>query len=602
MKDRIYKILNSNYVYLLYSIIATIGVNMQIDAVTNTLAYNKKNIMHIILLIVIFLLHKKSNQNTTKRKKIFSAFLGVLFSVIMVLGNITLNTWLKSEVILSKSNVMIMMFMMLAYFIIFYPSIKLVFSCFEKIEIKKGCCNFFKASKINLFKIAAILFILWLPYLLNYYPGITSFDTNAQLLQGISLMPYSNHHPVFHTFIISCITKVGVAISESYNLGIALCAIIQMIACALTFSFVIIYMSKQNVNSKVLVGTFLFFGFCPFVPQLSIAIWKDIPFTLCMTLFSICLIEIIRDASSFFENKIKLLALFILSLLIMLFRNNGLYILALAVPFIIGFNKEYWKRIVAVCVIPIIMYLIFIGPGFKMLKVEKSESGEMLSIPVQQMARILKYKPEELSDEDVASMNEYISIVNAGEAYNPTISDPIKNEFKEEKFNNDKLHIVKLYLKLAVKYPGETMEALIGNTYGYYYPDVVTYAVATGNYVSPFEAEQVIDIHSAPIINIPIMDRVVKAMYKKEIPVLSFVSNIGLCFWLYAILVVYCWYKKMHRKLLVFIPVLVLFLTCIASPVSGELRYIYPMYTVMPLFITTTFFIDEEIKRKEEKK
>lgn len=600
MNNSIKKIINSRFAYLIYSIIVTIGVNMRIDV--DTLIYTNKNIINIVLMAFIFLLYKKSNDNPSKRKTGFAVILGVFFSFIMMLGSLTLNTWIKSEVVLSKRNLFVMMFMFFAYFLIFFPGIKCLFGFVEKHEITKGSSKFFKTSKMNFLKIAIILFILWIPYLLNYYPGITSFDTNAQLLQGISMIPYSNHHPIFHTMIISWIAKIGVSITGSYNLGIALCAIIQMIACALTFSFVIMYMSKRNVNNKIVTGTFLFYGLCPFVPQLSIAIWKDIPFTLCMTIFSIFMAEIIRNKRYVFGSKVRMIILSILILLIMLFRNNGLYVIALTVPFILLFNKSYWKRIIIVFIIPISIYLAITGPGFKILNIEKSEPQEMLSIPLQQMARILKYKPEELTEENVLAINNYIPIDNAGELYNPTISDPVKNEFKTEKYNENKFDIIKLYLKLAVKYPGETIEAFISNTYGYYYPEVVTYEVATGNYTSPFEAEQVIDIHSAPIINIPLIDKLVKAMYKKEIPVVGFVANIGLCFWLFMLLAAYCCYKKMYRKIQVFIPILVLFLTCIASPVSGELRYIYSMYTVMPLLITATFFIEKEDTNDEGKK
>ena len=94
------------------------------------------------------------------------------------------------------------------------------------------------------------------------------------------------------------------------------------------------------------------------------------------------------------------------------------------------------------------------------------------------------------------------------------------------------------------------------------------------------------DIHLDPIIKIPFIDNIINAIYEKQIPIVSLIANIGFVFWIVLLIAFNCIYQKRYKYLLMFIPVAVLYLTCLASPVSGELRYIYSMFISLPLFIS----------------
>ena len=94
------------------------------------------------------------------------------------------------------------------------------------------------------------------------------------------------------------------------------------------------------------------------------------------------------------------------------------------------------------------------------------------------------------------------------------------------------------------------------------------------------------NLKEAPILNIPIIDDIINSIYEKQIPIVSLIANIGFAFWIVLTLLFYNIYKKKYNYLLMFIPIGALYLTCLASPVSGELRYIYAMFLSLPLFIT----------------
>lgn len=577
---------NKKVIWVVVSILLTIGLNLSVYVANNTIYFNNGNqIVWLFLCVFIYIVFKQAGKYEGRRLKVCSGILGTLLAIFQVLGIMTNGNWIASEVILTKEVILFMIVKFITYVLLFYNIIKILFSLIENIDCKKTRKDILKPSLKTFIVVALLLFIMWLPYFLNYYPGITSYDTHYQLMQGFGKIPYNNHHPVLHTFIMSSVVKVGHAITGDYNFGIALYVILQMIFCAITLSFVVYYMGKRNINPIIKMITFLCFAFVPFVPQFSIAVWKDVPFAMFMVWLLIGIIEMITNEEKFFTKKRNFVIFILITLCVLFFRNNGIYIVLLTLPFAIVWRRKYWKQILIIFGIPIIFYYIITGPVFTKLDIAKSSPKEMLSIPIQQMARIVKYKGDELSEEDKNVIGQYINIDTAAENYNPTISDPIKNEFNEGTYNQDKLNLIKLYIKLAIKYPGETLEALVGNTYGYYYPEVVTYSIATGVYQTPFEAEQFMNLYEAPIIEIQLLDNVIDSIYDKQIPIVSLIANIGFVFWIVLGIVFYNIYQKRYEYLLMFIPVGILYLTCLASPVSGELRYIYAMFLSLPLFV-----------------
>lgn len=576
------------------SILLTIGLNMSISVAENQIRFNGNQIVWFMICIFLYFILKKAKENKEKRLMVCSLILGILLAFFQTIGNLTSGNWISHEVIFSKKIILFMIIKMITYSIIFAKSITILFCFWNYLGEKKGeKRELFKPNLKSFLMITIILLIAWLPYFLNYYPGITSYDTNYQLMQGYKIYEYSNHHPVLHTYIITLLVKIGYGLTRSYNVAIAICSVLQMIASALTFSYVVYYLNKKKMSVTIQILTFLWFAFHPIVPQFSIAIWKDVPFTLCMVWFVIGLIEMVTNEERFLKDKKYNVLYAILITLIMFFRNNGVYIILLTLPFALFFKRVYWKRILLIFILPIIFYYIMTGFVYPKIEIKKSSSREMLSIPMQQMARIVKYKSDELTEQEKQIINQYIPIEEVAEAYRPTISDPIKNVFSEEAYEQDKLTFFKLYVKLALRFPGETLEAFVGNTFGYYYPEVVTFPVATGNYSSPLENEQFINIYSEPIIKIPVLDDIINSLYDKKIPIVSLLANIGFVFWIFLTMLMYSIYQKRYPYLLMYIPIIILYLTCIASPVSGELRYIYSMFTCLPLWIGFTLELGE---------
>ena len=91
---------------------------------------------------------------------------------------------------------------------------------------------------------------------------------------------------------------------------------------------------------------------------------------------------------------------------------------------------------------------------------------------MQQIVRTVKNNYNDIDEETIEKINKYFIIENVWEDYNPILSDPVKFNFNNEYFSENKSEFISIWLKLFVKYPKDYIEAFISNSYGYYYPEV----------------------------------------------------------------------------------------------------------------------------------
>ena len=96
--------------------------------------------------------------------------------------------------------------------------------------------------------------------------------------------------------------------------------------------------------------------------------------------------------------------------------------------------------------------------------------SEMLSWPIQRLARARLDGRERLSD---AEKGEAIDELMPGEAwklYDPTISDPVKFEFDTQAFRADMKKYIGIWLSVGKKCAGTYLDATIALTYPFFYP------------------------------------------------------------------------------------------------------------------------------------
>ena len=574
-------------IIILISIFVTFAMNMNMDFNTAiNYSFTGNSILWIIFFIMTYWLLNNILEIKNKRLYICCIVLAVIFASFEVIGN-SIDTYLNLDGILAN-NIAIFKSLIkwLGYLIIIFAILVKVYVILDKKEFFRGSIKCFTNNKRTFFITWGIIFIAWIPYFLNYFPGIISMDSMSQIMQSLSLKNLSNHHPILHTVFIGICMNIG-KILGNYNIGVAIYSLIQMLVTSAIFSFTIYYMSKRNVDIKIRILTLLFYAFYPVNALYSITMWKDIPFAVAMLIFTMMMTEIAVNKEHFLKSKLKNVLLVISMILVILFRNNGLYVVILTIPFMFIFARQYYKKLIVITVVVIAFYGLWKGPIFTIFDIDEGSVREALSIPLQQFARMSKN--ENLTDDERWRIYKYLPVDNLGELYYPTISDQVKNNFDDKAFAEDKIGFIKLWVKLCLKYPKSAIESFLCNSYGYWYPETINWVVSREIYQSNLESEQALELKTTPVIKIESLEKYNSILGRRDLPLNSMLYSIGFTFWVVIIMLMYSIYKKKYRLILIYIPIVILWLTCLASPVFCEFRYIYSMFICLPIMLGIHF-------------
>ena len=565
------------FIIAIAAIIITIFLNINIEmGISFFERFNGDSVLYLTEAILIGILINKVSSEKNRRLIIISLIISAVLATAEIIGT-SLNTYLAIN--LPKCTIL----KWFAYFALFTCVIIWLFNYLDvyKNTGNTGKIRLFLNEKRSIIVVALIIFILWIPYFIKFYPGAISPDSISQLNQIAGIEQVNNHHPVFHTLLIAIFVKIGLLFGD-YNTGVALYSIFQMIAMSSIFSFALYYFNKKGVSNIILVLSFLFFAIYPAMPMYSITMWKDILFGGIMLLYTICITELVVNKNKFISNKNLLVLFSIIILLVMLLRNNGFYVILLSLPFLLLLNKDIWKKLLIVFVIPIIAYILITGPLFNLINIKPGSIREALSVPIQQLTRVAKLEKDSLTDEEYNLINKYIHLDNFD--YNPILSDPAKNNFDDVLFNENKMEFISLWVHLFFKHPVQYVEAFLSNNYGYWYPEAMS-----GLYYQDVWQND-LGLKQERNDNMPTIEEI---MRYRRIPINNQLYCLGFMVWAIFIALMYMVYKKQYKFLSIYVGIIALWITILASPVFCEYRYLYGMVTCLPILLFLPFWYKE---------
>ena len=318
-----------------------------------------------------------------------------------------------------------------------------------------------------------IILLCWLPYLISCFPGNLTSDSIGEIRQQLGSSPLSNHHPIIHQIMIKLCLIPGI-LSGSVRNGVAVYTLLQMIITATAFAYSIVFLSKQNVPRPILFGVLLFFALYTVNGFFSVTMYKDVPFAVITLLLSILLIKELRSNSSCNGKSGKtarLIVLIFLSFLFCTIRNNGYYAFLIGYLFVILFNRKDFKRLLIVFIATVLLVNSYHFILFNVLGIKKSASGEMLSLPLQMVSRVVKTENPDLTDEDFEILHEVIpDYTNLAANYLPDNADPVKADgvFSSEIFDKNPTRYLKSWLHIGAQYPRTYLNAFFLHTQGYW--------------------------------------------------------------------------------------------------------------------------------------
>ncbi|MDD2970501.1 MAG: DUF6020 family protein [Lachnospiraceae bacterium] len=491
----------------------------------------------------------------------------------------------------------------LGFLILFYHVICFCYQWESKVQIfrdtdeKEG--QKLKKRGILFFIVLLGILVCWFPYYLCNFPGIIISDTADQIQQAMGRYAYSNHHPVLQTWAIKGIFHLGMSLFGSANGAVALYCILQMGVIALIDTSLIMLLHQYRVKKCIIVFTFLYYAWMPYHVMYSFTMWKDSLFGAFLLLFIICAWRLLHGTVfAAAHNKWYVLVwLYLSGIGVSLFRTNGWYAFLASLPFFIVLFWKRQKKVVITLILTVVSVILIKGPVFDYYQVSDADFVESLSIPVQQIGRIVS-EGCELSEEQLSFLNEIIDVDKISNTYQPYISDPMKGLIREKGNQTylieHKAEYLRLWLQLGLRYPSQYLRAFISQTSGYWYPDTQYWITADGIYSGGGE-----DITEAPVLSADVKKALEGFLWDYEdIPVIGLLFSIGLGVWLMFLQFGACIKYGKWKQSVLYVPVIMVWLTLLAAtPVYAEFRYIYGLFTCLPILLLISFFdYREEIR------
>ena len=489
------------------------------------------------------------------------------------------------------------------YGVLFYFAICGIFILFRKVKFVKSDTvvrSWFTDNRKSLFIVAGLILLMWLPYLIVSFPGLTNYDffdmlnmfygrdtTSLRVVVPIDpSVTLNNNNPVCQTLMAVGFIKLGNLLGSPY-IGLFLFVSIQAVLFALVLSHVIRYLARRNINKPIRIILLLMYGLIPLHSNFAFTTLKDTNFSFVTLLYLLLLIDLVLNPKDFVNNKFNLLKLGVLSLLMMFLRNNGLYIVALsAVIFLVAYRKHI-KKLLAPLMAPVIIFLLVTNVLYPALKISPGSAAEAYSIPFQQVARLVKEHGDELTQEEKETFSGLLWYSVLAERYNPELSDPVKSTYKLNHTDEQFKEFFDLWFKYLLKYPGLYVQATMSNCYGYFYPEAESWLVYNG--IAPPGADYgLTNIESLNTIRIELVQM---SYVFRNIPVLGLFESIGFYVWgLFCVAAALIRYRN-KKYIMMMVPMFVLLLTAIAGPANTMMRYVYPIILSTPIFVIMAGYI-----------
>ncbi len=458
----------------------------------------------------------------------------------------------------------------------------------------------------------AVIFLCWIPVFLAYYPSVFAYDAEGQLYQVIA-HDYSTHHPLLHTLFLGAFFQLGGWLG-SYSAGMAVHSVVQMALMAAAFGWALAYLYRRGVSVYLCGFLLAFYALFPANSVLALSTTKDVLFSALVLLYTLVVYQMAADSKDDADRggstadkdaerprggtRACWAAYILLSVLLLLMRNNAVYAWVPGVPVVwLGLRagrSESGRRLgrgyVWASVFAFILFIICSAVLKTTLGAHSGSPREMLSVPLQQMARTRVEAEESLSPETRQELDKYLPAEWVFAAYNPYFADPVKNRAV---IHDDPAGLLRTWLKLGLQHPQIYIDAFLDNSVGCWFLEDETHAqiygvgtesgfgyLSTDNRVMPAGCE-IIEHSCLPGLRAA-MERVVSDNVYQKIPVVRIFFAPAFYWWLLCLYAAVAVYRREYRLLLPAVFLALYYLTLLLSP-AVLVRYMYPFMTTAPV-------------------
>lgn len=455
-----------------------------------------------------------------------------------------------------------------------------LFSCLSRLTTAKKNEKESLLSRLsgNVLLVFLLLLVCWGLVWLAFWPGSFPADALTQFESYYNEEPYA-HHPLIHTALLGVCMTYGIDLHpEGYaTWGLAIYCGIQLVLTALGVALACGWMRRRSAPVWARLAVTLLFALCPFYAPWAFYSQKDVLFGVLALLFCLQLIDLYRDGM----RPLRLAGFVINAVLMMLFRNNGVYALVLALPFAVWWAKR-GKRVRMLTLLAGSMALYFaVNEGaIALLEAEKGSRVEMLSIPLQQIVRTLKEDPSAIGADEEGVMEALYPCDDPTELYHEMIADPVKWPVDYEALDEQLPSLLSLWARLGVSHLQTYSEAFLAQNLPYILPgsEMLYHFDMTVHQSEWFPIEQ----HSYLPKLREIYESYDRDLRFMGIPGTKLLSDTAFWVWLCMAGLGYACWQQRCGLMTAFAFLLAVWFTCLLGPVA-IMRYMLALHYAVPV-------------------
>lgn len=454
-------------------------------------------------------------------------------------------------------------------------------------------------SRRQFFLTAGLVLLCWLPYYLLFYPGMGNPDTGMQIAWALHYptdwLQYSavrgaeifatNHHPYFLTVLFGLFAKLGLALGDIRH-GVALYCFLQLALTAAVMTGVWFYLRRIGLRRAVVKAGVIFTALFPLYPLYAICMLKDPAFSLACLVLTVLLFELVRTGGGALEQKRFCAALFFTALLVMLTKNQGVYLAAAAAVLALLFCRNRVRTAVSL-VLPVLLFqFVWLQVLLPAWHVAPGGRQEAIGWMFQQTARYVTTFPQEVTEEEQAAIDGVLDYSALPEVYNPTIADPVKFTFRQDCTDEALSAYYRVWLQMFRRHPGIYVEALLHNVYGSFYVEHGSSLTYTG-----FDNREIASYPELCIYPTPRVERMQALMpgimeFFQRLPGVGLLFSVGFYPWLVLLVFLDAMRKRQFSLLLPQSLSILSVGVLLLSPANGSFRYAMPFLYMLPFLLS----------------
>ncbi len=451
------------------------------------------------------------------------------------------------------------------------------------------------------------ILVAWAPCFICTLPGGFVYDATREFTQMGSQWGYIGDFPMLHTFIITRLLNWTNDTFGSYNAGITIYVISQMMIAALLYTIIISRTLKKLKDYHIGIILWMVSALLPAIQILVTQTTRDILFGVILSISIYLLYEMKENESSFMGSLWKPCLLGLVLALAILSRNNNLgaatwIIIGTVLITILWQTKEVLllhrsrKEVVGAIMLMASFIIAFLGVSVFLRKtcqpITQPSANASLSIATQQIVRAYKYKGDLWNADELEAFTSFF-----GEPddifYIPENADNTKYKLIVDE--SSKHDFFKLWREIGEKYPGIYVDALLANTKGAWFPSsVINGYVQSG--AGPYQGFEKSYFYFTSIVDEPAehlhLFSKVNQFYEKlcmmisfeKFPFISMLFSIGFWTWMTINGFFYSVHAKKRANYIPFI-VLIAYVFISACAPLVILRYYSALFLSIPMII-----------------